>query len=81
MDYYESDAPPQTESSYSGGGGSYNFNGQIAVQSTAIRGGGSNYATYSGGSGGGGGAEIVTLDICVNGVAKKINVYAVGQPY
>ena len=77
MDYYESSRPPTDDSGLSGGV-TFNFNGQIATQS------------FTGGGGGGGGGDsgssrnndtIVTLDICVNGTPKKLDVYAVSDPY
>lgn len=76
MDYYESNRPPTDESGLSGGVG-FNFNGQIATQKIENTYAGFNYSR----SKSGGENQTYTLDVCVGGVAMKLDVYASGPPY
>jgi hypothetical protein len=74
MDYYESNRPPKDDSGLSGGV-SFQFNGQIASQQIQKSYVGSSYAEVQLPQ------TIVTVQVCVDGVQKSLDVYAVGQPY
>ena len=79
MEYYPQSQVIPVDPSNLSGGVAFNFNG--AIGSIPIRSGG--------GGGYGGGLEPAkpqsfqkyTLDICVDGVAKKLDVYVAGEPY
>jgi len=78
MEYYAQDSPPPTQSSYSSGGGSYNFNNQIAVPVAKIPSPFFNYQQRGAGSGAG---TIYAIDICIDGTPMKLDVYVAGAPY
>jgi hypothetical protein len=81
MDYYQSDRPPVDDSGLSGGV-SFRLGGVIASSFTAAPVSGFNPDSSSQSTGGGGGQDrVYTLDICVNGIPIKINVYVTGNPY
>jgi len=75
MEFYQPNRPVVNDSGLSGGV-SYNFNGQIAAGGVSYKGvyPSPNPLTQSPG-------QTVTLQVCVNGVAKQIDVYAAGLPY
>ena len=77
MDYYES-SRPQVDDSGLSGGVAFNFGGQIATFKSTKSYVGFNYANINSSSSS---QTIVTLDICVDGVPKKLDVYAAGEPY
>lgn len=79
MEYYESDRPPVDDSGLSGGV-LFGYGGVIATATSAnqISGGG-------GGSDSGGNntpeMETYTIQICIDGVVKNLDVYVSGAPY
>jgi hypothetical protein len=77
MEFYPQGSPSETQSSYSAGGGSYNFNGQIAVAPLRPP---SPFFSYQ--------AQTIqqantriTIDICVDGMPMKLDIFAAGPPY
>lgn len=76
MDYYESTRPDVDDSGLSGGV-SFMLGGQIAVATYTKP----TYTLELGKTSTQETPTIVTLDICVDGVPKRIDVYANGDPY
>lgn len=77
MEYYESTRPPDDKTAYSGGTG-FMFDGVIA--SIGALGGSSPY-TPPRNNPPVPKSEIYTINICVNGVPKLLDVVVTRQPY
>jgi hypothetical protein len=73
MDYYQSSNPPELDPKNLSGGVSFNFNGAVAA-------GGRNGISFSNPTPPKQ-MQVVTIQVCVDGVAKSLDVYATGQPY
>jgi hypothetical protein len=75
MDYYQPSSAPELDPQNLSGGVAFHFNGAIASASV-----GGNRSFISGAS-----AkktmQVVTIQVCVDGESKSLDVYAVGQPY
>jgi hypothetical protein len=77
MDEYISSRPPEDDSGLSAGIG-FRFAGQIA-SARISSGRGVFYNTQRQSEGGLG--QIVTIDLCIDGIPKKLDVFAQGEPY
>jgi hypothetical protein len=75
MDAYQSNRPPVDDTGLSGGV-SFKFGNQIAVQRLDQNVISFNFARQLANA-----PKIYTLDVCVDGVPKKLDVYVSGQPY
>jgi hypothetical protein len=74
MDYYQSSNPPELDPKNLSGGVAFQFNGAIAA-------GGSRGSGVVGGGASNPVMQKITIQVCVDGVAKSLDVYAAGQPY
>jgi hypothetical protein len=74
MDYYQPSSAPELDPRNLSGGVAFNFNGAIASASAGGK-------TFIGGASAKQTMQVVTLQVCIGGETKRINVYAVGQPY
>ena len=75
MDEYISTRPPEDDSGLSGGV-SFRFGGQIGTAKLTVSSVGYNYERSSNA-----GQQTFTVDICVDGVVKKLDIYVAGPPY
>ena len=74
MDYYQPSSAPELDPQNLSGGVAFHFNGAIASASVGGK-------TFIGGASAKKTMQVVTIQVCVDGVAKSLDVYAVGQPY